>query len=165
MCDKAGCGFNSYKEGFPDYYKPGGTVDTSKPFTVVTQFITKDNTAAGELVEVRRLYVQNGKVIANAKTKAGVDSIKEGQCDWNKPWNNLGKLKGFGESAARGMVLTFSIWNDNGGFMKWLDSGNAGPCNATEGDPALIKQQNPNTQVTWSKVKWGEIGSTYSATG
>lgn len=42
-----------------------------------------------------------------------------------------------GKALGRGMVLAMSIWNDPGQFMNWLDSGNAGPCNATEGNPAL----------------------------
>lgn len=45
--------------------------------------------------------------------------------------------------------------------MNWLDSGNSGPCNKTEGDPALIVKQNPGTSVTFSDIRWGEIGSTY----
>ena len=34
--------------------------------TVVTQFITSDGTDNGDLVEIRRLYVQDGKVIDNS---------------------------------------------------------------------------------------------------
>ena len=162
VCDKAGCSYNAYKEGIKNFYGPGGTIDTNKPFTVVTQFLTTDNTTAGALREIRRVYVQGGKVIPNAKSAAGVDSVTDKVCDWNKPFHNLGELKGFGEAAQRGMVLTFSIWNDVGGFMKWLDQGNAGPCNATEGDPAFIKKNTPDTSVTFSKVKWGDIGTTYA---
>ena len=36
--------------------------------TVVTQFITSDGTDNGDLIEMRRLYVQNGKVIQNSFT-------------------------------------------------------------------------------------------------
>ncbi|KAJ4424139.1 hypothetical protein N0V82_001187 [Gnomoniopsis sp. IMI 355080] len=42
------------------------TVDTSKPFTVVTQFLTTDNTTNGTLGEIRRMYIQDGKLIENA---------------------------------------------------------------------------------------------------
>ena len=34
--------------------------------TVVTQFITSDGTDNGDLVEMRRLYVQDGKVVQNS---------------------------------------------------------------------------------------------------
>ena len=33
-------------------------MDSSKKMTVVTQFITDDGTDSGDLVEIRRLYVQ-----------------------------------------------------------------------------------------------------------
>jgi cellulose 1,4-beta-cellobiosidase len=35
--------------------------------TVVTQFITTDGTDNGDLKEVKRFYVQNGRVIENSK--------------------------------------------------------------------------------------------------
>lgn len=54
-----------------------------------------------------------------------------------------------GEALERGMVLIFSIWNSAGDFMNWMDSGDAGPCNATEGDPKLILANQPDTHVTW----------------
>ena len=37
--------------------------------TVVTQFHTDDGTDNGELVEIRRLYVQDGRVIENSITQ------------------------------------------------------------------------------------------------
>jgi cellulase len=45
--------------------------------------------------------------------------------------------------------------------MKWLDSGEAGPCNATEGDPKNIRLVEPQPEVTFSNIRWGEIDSTY----
>ena len=65
-----------------------------------------------------------------------------------------------GEALGRGMVLVFSIWNDDSQFMNWLDSGNAGPCSSSAGNPSLIQQQDPNTDVTFSNIKWGDIGTT-----
>ena len=38
-CDPDGCDFNSYRMGDTSFYGPGMKVDTSKKFTVVTQFI------------------------------------------------------------------------------------------------------------------------------
>ena len=65
-----GCDYNSWRMGDHKYYGPGGDfeVDSSRPLTLVTQFITDDGTDNGDLVEMRRLYVQNGKVIANSVT-------------------------------------------------------------------------------------------------
>jgi cellulase len=54
-----------------------------------------------------------------------------------------------------------SIWWDEGGAMQWLDSGAAGPCNATEGFPRVIEQVEPNPEVTFTNLRWGEIGTTY----
>merc|ERR1719191_9938 len=78
FCDHDGCDFNSYREGVKDFYGPGSefTVDTTKAFTVVTQFVTEDGTDAGKLSEIRRFYVQDGKKIPNSKNKdLGHDSL------------------------------------------------------------------------------------------
>ncbi|KAF2467310.1 endoglucanase-like protein [Lindgomyces ingoldianus] len=162
VCDKNGCGNNPYSAGDKSYYGPGASmkVDTSKPFTVVTQFPAKD----GVLQEVKRLYVQNGKVFENAAVNV-TGPINDAYCSKNGATKFIseGGMKGMGESMSRGMVLAMSIWWDDGGFMHWLDSGNAGPCNATEGDPKVIQKIEPSPAVTFSQIKWGEIGSTYKA--
>ena len=67
VCDKDGCDFAPYRLGDTTFYGEGSSfvVDTTQPITVVTQFITNDGTENGDLVEIRRLYVQNGQVIDN----------------------------------------------------------------------------------------------------
>lgn len=62
VCDKDGCDFNPFRSGVKDFYGEGQgfKVDTSKPFSVVTQFLTDAN---GDLGEIRRKFVQDGKVI------------------------------------------------------------------------------------------------------
>jgi len=68
----------------------------------------------------------------------GVNSIEEPFCEIvASSFQQHGGLAQMGKALGRGMVLAMSIWNDPGQFMNWLDSGNAGPCNATEGNPAL----------------------------
>ena len=56
--------------------------------TVVTQFLTNDGTDTGDLVEMRRLYVQDGQVIENSITNwEGMqdwDSISQPMCDEQK---------------------------------------------------------------------------------
>ena len=59
FCDKDGCDFNSFRMGNKSFLGPGLTVDTNSVITVVTQFITSDNTTTGDLSEIRRIYVQN----------------------------------------------------------------------------------------------------------
>lgn len=157
-CDKIGCSFNPYAAGFRNYYGPGLTLDTSKPFTVVTRFVTNDGTTSGSLAQIQRYYVQNGKSIPTAAS--GGDTITVSSCSSTDQW---GGLVGMGKALGRGMVLTFSIWNDNSGFMNWLDSGNAGPCSDTEGNPSNILANYPDTHVVFSNIRWGDIGSTNQA--
>merc|ERR1711879_851748 len=58
-----------------------------KPFTIVTQFITSDNTDEGDLIEIRREYVQGGKRISSPKldiNEKDYDSISAGFCTEQK---------------------------------------------------------------------------------
>ena len=54
---------------FQTFWGPGSefTLDSSREVTVVTQFITSDGTDTGELIEVRRKWVQDGIVYENSK--------------------------------------------------------------------------------------------------
>merc|ERR1740121_492567 len=187
VCDKDGCDFNSYRMGVENFFGPGPdyTVDTEKPMTVVTQFVTDDGTDDGDLVEVRRLYVQGGKVIKNSDAtilgKDGGDSITDKFCSaqkeaFNDP-DDFGKkkaLKQTGEALRRGMTLVLSLWDDNQCEMLWLDSdmgkGNhstpgvaRGPCDKTTGVPADVRAKYPDAAVTYYNIMYGEIGSTYTA--
>jgi len=66
---------NPYRAGVKDFYGEGKTVDTTKPFSIVTQFLKDSN---GDLSEIRRKFVQGGKVIEHPTTK--VDPMTK-QCD------------------------------------------------------------------------------------
>jgi len=164
-CDKSGCGFNPYAQGDQSFYGNGGTVNTLQPFTVITQFYTNDNTTTGNLTEIRRLYIQNGKLIPNAvsTSTSGLDSITASWCSSSDSVaSSLGGLTTMGQALGKGMVLVFSIWNDSGQYMNWLDSGSNGPCSSTAGNPTTIESQTPGTYVTFSNIRWGDIGSTFS---
>jgi cellulose 1,4-beta-cellobiosidase len=164
----------------------GKTVDTTKPFTVVTQFITSDNTSSGPLSEIRRLYVQNGNVIWNSKANfpgfKPYDSVSDQFCNDQKQlfgdkntFESLGGLKSMGNSLETGMVLVLSLWDDYAANMLWLDSdypvngttskpGVArGSCATTSGVPAQVEANSPNANVKFSNIKYGDIGSTYSS--
>ena len=183
-CDQGGCDFNPFRMGNELFYGPGKKVDTSKKFTVVTQFITDNGKPTGTLVDINRIYKQNGKVIQNSHVNikgmsSQYSSISESYCDAeNKvfnagaayPFKNRGGMAQMGKALARGMVLVFSIWDDSGAHMQWLDgaTGNVtiagnlrGPCSQTGGDPTEIQAQYPNAAVTWSNIKIGEINTTY----
>ncbi|KAJ9165308.1 Glycoside hydrolase family 7 protein [Coniochaeta hoffmannii] len=144
-CDKSGCGYNPYASGQRNFWGPGKTVDTSRPFTVVTQFAA----SGGRLSQITRKYVQNGRQIGGGGTISNCGS--EG---------STGGLAGMGQALGRGMVLAMSIWNDPAQQMAWLDSGNNGPCTSGQGSPSNIQSQHPDTHVVFSNIKWGDIGST-----
>lgn len=169
VCDKAGCGWNPYRVGQDDYYGRGSgfKVDTTKKMTVVTQFPAEN----GKLKAIVRLYVQDGKVIkAETVKKDGlpkVDSMTDELCKAtnSEAFMRLGALPAMGTAMDRGMVLALSIWWDAGGNMLWLDGAQngAGPCNSTEGNPDNIVKVESNPVVTFSNMKWGEIGSTFKS--
>jgi cellulose 1,4-beta-cellobiosidase len=186
VCDKDGCGFNSWGLGDQTFLGKGLTIDTRRKFTVVTQFITADGTANGDLVEMRRLYVQDGVVHQNSAAKyAGLPasrSLTNKFCDAQKSYFGYGGTDSFeasggiasmGRALADGMVLTFSLWADASSHMLWLDGTYAnanpstpgashGPCSTNSGNPDDIRNQQPGATVTYSNIRYGDIGSTYS---
>ncbi|KAG9698486.1 cellobiohydrolaseI, partial [Aureobasidium melanogenum] len=183
-CDKDGCDFNPYRWGAQNFFGPGKTVDSKSKMTVVTQFVTNDNTATGTLTAIRRLYVQNGKVIQQANTNvAGItqtNQITDSFCKQQKAvtgdpdsFSQKGGLAGFSKDLDAGMALVFSVWDDYDANMLWLDStypvgsnkvGAArGTCPTTSGKPSDVESQQGNAAVTFSNVKFGPIGSTYKA--
>ncbi|KAF1354195.1 glycoside hydrolase [Lizonia empirigonia] len=156
LCDKNGCGKNSYRNGAKDFYGTGLKIDTKKPFTVVTQFPAKN----GVLQSIERKYVQNGIVFEDQPKNI---TMNDAYCSaaGAETFMNLGAMKGMGDALSRGMVLAMSVWWDQSGFMQWLDGGKSGPCDATEGDPQNIVKVEPAPSTTFSNIKWGEIGSTF----
>eukprot|EP00392_Amoebophrya_sp_AT5.2_P013936 g14069.t1 len=137
-CDPDGCDFNAYRNGRHDFWGPWKTVDTRKNVTVVTQFLTESPPGDTEsssprvgdsfsLAEVRRFYLQDGKLIGNAATKLGGgvlgekwDSITDGYCaaraqafsaGVEKPdcQADMGGLAKMGESFQRGHVLALTF--------------------------------------------------------
>ncbi|KAG6844934.1 hypothetical protein H0H87_002267 [Tephrocybe sp. NHM501043] len=188
ICDPDGCDFNSYRMGDTSFYGKGLTVDTSSKFTVVTQFITDSGTSSGTLSEIRRIYVQNGKVIQNSKTAISgmdeFDSITTEFCDAQKTafgdtdsFGNKGGLANMSKAAANGMVLVMSIWDDHAANMLWLDSSyptdadpstpgvKRGTCATSSGVPSDVESSAASASVTYSNIRFGDIDSTYSATG
>jgi len=160
-------------------------VDTTKPLTVVTQFITSDNTDSGTLSEIRRIYVQNGKVIPNSQANfpgmKPYTSVSDGYCSDQKTlfgdkndFESKGGLKSLGDTLDRGMVLVLSLWDDHAVHMLWLDSTyptdqpatkpgvGRGPCSVDSGAPDDVESKYPNSNVKYMNIKYGDIGSTYA---
>jgi cellulose 1,4-beta-cellobiosidase len=135
QCDSSGCDFNPYHLGQRNFFGTNGAVDTTKPFTVITQFLTNDNTANGKLAAINRFYKQNGKIIPNARIdipgiSTGNATITNDFCksqaqSFNEAasykFEKMGALEAVGASLSRGMTLSLSIWDDSKTKMQWLD--------------------------------------------
>jgi cellulose 1,4-beta-cellobiosidase len=182
FCDKPGCDLNTYRFGDKTFFGAGSdfAVDTTKPFTIVTQFITSDNTDTGDLVEIRRKYVQDGKEIDTPKLEVNggkYDSISADFCAASKKetgdpdeFGKRGGIKQMGEALRRGMVLVMSIWDDSAAHMLWLDSSypvgasgpgvERGPCDPSTGEPTATRAKYPDALVKYMNIKTGTIGST-----
>ncbi|OHE92108.1 glycosyl hydrolase family 7 [Colletotrichum orchidophilum] len=169
VCDKNGCAWNPYKVNATDYYGRGKDfkVDTTRKFSVVTQFPAQN----GKVKEIRRLYIQDGKVIqnnvVNIEGPPKINYIDDEFCQATgaSDFMRLGGVEGMGGALSRGMVLAMSLWWDKSGFMEWLDQGNSGPCNATEGNPSVITTIVANPEVTFSNIRFGELNSTLNLKG
>jgi cellulose 1,4-beta-cellobiosidase len=184
VCDEDGCDFNSYRLGDHKFYGANEVVDTTRVFTVVTQFITDNNRADGKLSQIRRLYVQDGRVIQNSFVNVpGIpptNYISDSFCVAEKKvfdavdaFEAQGGMAGIGGALGRGMVLVLSIWDDPTSNMLWLDStdpasatastpgAERGPCATTSGNPADLLEMYPNAAVTFSNIKVGDLGSTF----
>lgn len=184
LCDKGGCDFNPYRLGARDFFGPNKAVDSTKKMTVVTQFLTHDGTSQGELVEIRRLYVQNGRVIKNTPTNLPslkpFDSISNEFCNASKmifsepnDFQKKGGLAQMGEALERGMVLVMSLWDDSSATnMLWLDGRFPstslpstpgvvrGPCTAAI-NATTVEASMPDTFVEFGNIRVGDINTTY----
>ncbi|KAK4037222.1 hypothetical protein OUZ56_029261 [Daphnia magna] len=154
-CEPTGCGFMPYPLGQTKFYGRGRTftVDTTKPFTVVTRFVTVDGKDTGNLKEIQRFYKQNGRIIPNPTVGGNFNSVSDAYCRYYG-LNNLGGISAsMTQGLKKGMVLTMGLWGDlkNPDFMGWLDKPPYGPC------PVY---SNPNPRVTYGNIKYGPIGST-----
>ncbi|KAL2174446.1 glycoside hydrolase family 7 protein [Thermothelomyces heterothallicus CBS 202.75] len=173
-CDANGCDYNPYRMGNQDFYGPGLTVDTSKKFTVVSQF--QEN-------KLTQFFVQDGKRIEIPGPKvAGIDAdsaaITPELCsalfeafDDRDRFSEVGGFGAINSALSVPMVLVMSIWDDHYANMLWLDSsyppekagqpgGDRGPCSQDSGVPADVEAQYPNAKVIWSNIRFGPIGST-----
>jgi len=179
-----GCDFNNYRMNNSTFLGPNMIVDTTRPFTVVTQFISSDGTDNGDLQEIKRIYIQDGKRFENAQSNipggSQFNSLTDNNCkikntvfQENDGFIDMGGMKQMGESLKRGVALVFSIWDDYGAYMLWLDSifpvdappskpgVTRGPCPITSGRPADVEKEQADAWVSYSNVKYGAIGSTH----
>lgn len=187
VCDKDGCDFNPFRMGNQSFYGPGEqfSIDSTRKFTVVTQFVTSDGTSSGELVDIRRFYEQDGKRVENpaatwdALKSANVNSLTPDSCSATKTlFGDIddhavkGGLAQLGRALKNGVVLTMSLWTDHAAQCLWLDScypvdqdpskpGVArGSCPTTSGKPDEVEAAHPDATVRFSNIRVGDLGST-----
>jgi cellulose 1,4-beta-cellobiosidase len=159
------------------------TIDTRYPFKVVTQF----HTSGGQLSEIRRFYVQDRIVIPNSvSTTPGItgDSITEQFCNQqyelygneyaSEPpsFHESGGMAAMTAAMARGMVLAMklddrprSLYFDGHAPREWFAANPGvvrGRCPLDGPDPV---DWYPDAHVTFSKFRFGPIGSTYACLG
>jgi len=187
VCDKDGCDLAPYRLGEHNFYGPGSqfTVDSTQPMTVITQFITEDGTDNSDVVEIKRKYVQNGKVFEMPEATVGdqkFNSITDAYCQAQKDefgdvpdFQKKGGLKQMSKSYANGMTLVMSLWDDSDVNMRWLDSISPkdanpnkpgvkrGTCPIDSGNPWEMENQYPNSYVVYSNIRIGELDSTYGS--
>jgi len=183
LCDKNGCDMQSYRLGTKDFFGPGGNfkVDSTKPVTVTTQFITEDGSDNGKLTEVKQFYTQNGQTIEHQMYTVNGnqhDTITDEFCaDWvaetqdGTNFLDKGGMTAMGDAMEKGVVLVMSMWDDHYANMLWLDStypvdstdpGAArGTCSTSSGVPADVESaQGSTAKVKFSDIRFGPIGST-----
>jgi cellulose 1,4-beta-cellobiosidase len=172
-CDPNGCDFNPYRMGATDFYGKGKTVDTSKKFTVVTQFSNN---------KIQQFFVQNNKRIE--MPNSSIDGV-EGNAltpefctnqfkafDDRDRFAEVGGWSKMNDALSGKWVLVMSLWDDHYANMLWLDStyppekegspGAArGDCPQDSGVPTEVEgTKGASTQVIWSNIRFGPIGST-----
>jgi cellulose 1,4-beta-cellobiosidase len=172
VCDKSGADHNSFRSGDENLYGYGKQfrVNTEKPFRVITQFITADKTDNTDIVMMKRVYEQDGKVIDGGFLDDAVIRADKAKYDEPNHFEELGGWKVMTESFRRGSVFSVSLWDDNhldngrGPSMAWLDSvyppGSTGPgakrgrCDPNEKrDVATLRRTVPNSQYTISNLQ------------
>ncbi|KAF9873757.1 exoglucanase type c precursor [Colletotrichum karsti] len=181
-CDPDGCDFNSYRQGNKSFYGPGAsnTIDTTKKLTVVTQFIKGSD---GVLSEIKRFYVQDGKVVPNSESVISGNpgnSLTPAFCKAQKTafgdtdvFNQRGGFAQMSQAVAAPMVLVLSLWDDHYANMLWLDStypvnkagtpgAERGTCPTNSGVPSDLETNVPNSNVKFSNIKFGPINSTFN---
>ncbi|KAH9886106.1 glycoside hydrolase [Xylariomycetidae sp. FL2044] len=178
-CDPDGCDLNPFRHGNTDFYGKGKTVDTSKKFTVVTQFHGSGTT----LDSINQYFIQDGVKIEvpTSQVVDGGNEINQAFCDASKDlfgdnqrFEEMGGLAQMGKATGAPMVLVMSVWDDAYANMLWLDGEKypldrdasepgvaRGECAVDGSTPEQVREEQADAKVTYSNIKFGPIGSTY----
>lgn len=177
-CDDDGCAFNPYRLGDTGYYGIGGKgVDTGKPFTVVTQFLTNNGTDSGSIVEIKPFYSQNGTKIPNSSSKIEElpgDSITSSFCTKQKVafaerkiFDKFGGMERITEVLKKGLVMSLGVLDDRRNGMLGLDGilgegkgAERGTCPTPAMNPQDLVASSRSASAKFGRIRVGEIGST-----
>ncbi|KAI0009692.1 glycoside hydrolase family 7 protein [Xylariaceae sp. FL0662B] len=172
-CDANGCDYNPYRMGNTDFYGEGKTVDTSKVFTVVTQF--QENSFSQFFVQDGvKIEIPGAKIDGIPETSAITPEYCTAQfsaLDDRDRFSEVGGFDQLNQVLDIPLVLVMSIWDDHYANMLWLDSsyppekagqpgGDRGDCPEDSGVPSDVESSIPDAQVIWSNIRFGPIGST-----
>ncbi|KAJ3048756.1 hypothetical protein HK097_010237 [Rhizophlyctis rosea] len=125
-CDPWGCTVNTYNT-FASSVGPGKTIDTTKTYTITTEFHTADGTDSSEITYIQQILTQGSNKVVLTKQD---DSM----CSSEQYWRPTNGYTTFSKAYDIGMVLIFSFWGGPGTDMSWLDSGSSNPnCNKVVG--------------------------------
>jgi len=159
------------------------TVDTTKSFTVITQFI-QDETSLDTLSAIRRFYVQNNTIVPNSESlieKNPGNELTPEFCTAQKQafedddfFKSKGGFEKLSEAVAGEMVLVISLGDDHYSHMLWLDSlyppydeegtgpgRERGSCGIESGEPEYLVNNQGYNEVVFSNLRFGPVGSTF----
>jgi len=172
LCEgEGGCELPAQGGSGDDLFGDGGFVDTTRPFTVVTRFLTDDGSDKGQLSAVQRLFVQDGRVIGG-----GVDAdeisvspqLTEAYCrdqaaasGQSKTWNGR-RLQTLGKALDRGMVMVLALEDETGLTNHSAGGHRLRPCPVDSGEPAA-RAAYAESMVSYWGFRHGPIGSTVQA--
>lgn len=173
ICDKNGANYNLNREGRRTVYGLGNTfeINTMKPITVRTQFITDSN---NNIIKVKQFLEQGKKIVVGAELD---DTIIYSQSKkYNEPdhFHDLGGFKTMTDSLSRKHVLILSLWDDSNVNMRWLDSiypvGSTrpedyrGPCSTEDTNILTLRKKFPKSRVIYSNIQINDMKSTPPST-
>jgi cellulose 1,4-beta-cellobiosidase len=158
-------------------------INTGKRVTIIKKFFAKNRTDNGQLSEIRRKYVQGGRVIENTVVNIlciiSSNSISDDFCNEQKSasgdisdFEKKGGLSELVKAFDYGIVLVLSHLDDHQVNIFWFDSiysadksinhpdvtrGPGSPLSWVFSD---VESQHPDSLVTFSDIRFGSIDLT-----
>jgi len=123
-CERGGCGHNTRSLGGSAYGPGSGfTIDTTRPFEVVTEFHGSATSFTGLKTKLRQMHGEEERLLVLENAACG------------------GAAGALAAAMAEGMVLRITYWGSDAQTMAWLDSPPCGfeACGGERTGPAVIR--------------------------